>query len=153
MSFEKSVGGVVFWQSGGAREYLLLYYPKKKSNKSVFRKNNSQGGYWDFPKGHLENEETEIETLKREIKEETGLEEIFIIDGFQEAVKYFFPEEKEAILKKVIFYLVESKSKEVRISPEHSDFVWSQYQKALNLIKFDSTKEVLKKSEKFLATI
>lgn len=150
MFFEKSVGGVVFWQSGGIREYLLLYYPKKKINQSFFKKNNSKNGYWDFPKGHLEDKETEIATLKREIKEETGIGEVFIIDGFQESIEYFFQQGKEVILKKVIFYLVESKLKEVRISPEHTDFVWAQYQKALNLIKFDSTKKILKQAEKFL---
>jgi 8-oxo-dGTP pyrophosphatase MutT (NUDIX family) len=32
------------------------------------------GGYWEFPKGKKEENETDIETAKRELKEETGLE-------------------------------------------------------------------------------
>lgn len=35
-------------------------------------------GFWSFPKGHIEPGESEIETAKRETKEETGLDvEIF----------------------------------------------------------------------------
>ncbi len=90
MSFEKSVGGVIFWQTGGIREYLLLCYPKKKSNQSASRKNDSEKGYWDFPKGHSEDGETEIKTLRREIKEETGLENILVVKRFRVLAKYFF---------------------------------------------------------------
>ena len=35
-------------------------------------KHNS--GHWDFPKGHVEGEESEVETAIREVKEETGLD-------------------------------------------------------------------------------
>ena len=31
-------------------------------------------GHWDFPKGHMEDGETEIETAIREVKEETNLD-------------------------------------------------------------------------------
>ena len=39
-------------------------------------------GHWDFPKGHVEQGETEKETALREVLEETGLN-VHILDGFQ----------------------------------------------------------------------
>ncbi len=39
ISFEKSVGAVIFRKSDGAVMYLLLHYPS---------------GHWDFSKGHME---------------------------------------------------------------------------------------------------
>ena len=34
---------------------------------------NYSYGHWDFPKGNIESGETEIETIKREVMEETGI--------------------------------------------------------------------------------
>ena len=59
MAFEKSAGAVLLRRKAGQIEYFLLNYPSKK------------GGHWDFPKGHIEKGETEIETVRREVKEET----------------------------------------------------------------------------------
>ena len=58
MTYEKSCGGIVYRKFHGNTEILLIKHIKS--------------GYWSFPKGHVENGETEEETAKREIKEETG---------------------------------------------------------------------------------
>jgi len=54
---EKSVGAVVATNIKGKQYYLLLYYP---------------GGYWDLPKGHVEEGEQELDTARREVEEGTG---------------------------------------------------------------------------------
>ncbi|MFZ5500518.1 MAG: NUDIX domain-containing protein, partial [Candidatus Micrarchaeota archaeon] len=56
MPDEKSCGIVLFSEDGG-RLYLLLHYT---------------AGHWDFPKGHVEADESEAETALRELLEETG---------------------------------------------------------------------------------
>ena len=58
---EFSAGVILYRQLKDSREYLLLHYP---------------GGHFDFPKGHLEQDETEREAAYRELKEETGIDRV-----------------------------------------------------------------------------
>ena len=53
---EKSCGVILF----NGQEVLLLQHPDSKNK-----------GHWDFPKGHIENGETEPQTALRELAEET----------------------------------------------------------------------------------
>lgn len=41
---------------------------------------NQHGNSWSLPKGRVEKEEIEIETAKREIKEETGLSQLELLE-------------------------------------------------------------------------
>lgn len=158
MPREKSAGAIIFRKEpfdkaqgkGGKKYYLLLHY-KTESRR---------GGHWGFAKGHIEEGETEFQTAKREVLEETGIKDIKIISGFKEFEKYFFRKnyglEGEAkkrapwVFKLVVFYLVETKTKEVIISEEHSDFIWLPFDKALKKITFKNAKELLKKADKFI---
>lgn len=135
MPFEKSVGGVIFRKVRKDIYYLLLHY---------------EAGHWDFPKGHIEKGETEIETLLREIKEETGISDLKIIQGFKEYIKYFFKEKGRNIFKIVIFYLAETKTKEIKLSFEHIGCDWLLYKDALRRLTFKNTKNILKKANQFL---
>ena len=145
MPREISAGAVVFRKEDNKIYYLLLHY---------------EAGHWGFPKGHIEKGENEEETVKREIKEETGLDDIKIIKGFREYIKYVFRdvyklenrERKQAnwVFKIVIYYLGETKTKEVKISFEHIGYKWLPYKEALKRISFKNTKEVLKKANNFL---
>ncbi|HAG42590.1 MAG TPA: NUDIX hydrolase, partial [Clostridium sp.] len=58
---------------------------------------------WGFAKGHVEFEETEKETAKREVLEEAGIN-INIHDGFRMKIDYKI---NENIKKEVIFFLAE----------------------------------------------
>jgi len=60
MMHEKSCGAIVYRKSHGNIEILLIKHVNS--------------GHWSFPKGHVEGSETEIETAKREIKEETAID-------------------------------------------------------------------------------
>ena len=59
MKKEISCGAVIARQTDAGCEVLLVCH--------------ASGGHWGFPKGHVENNETEAETALREIREETGL--------------------------------------------------------------------------------
>lgn len=142
MSIEKSAGAVIFRKEGNEIFYLLLHYPgaSHRANKD----------YWDFPKGHIEKGEKEVDTVKREVFEETGIEEIKIIEGFRETIKYFFKWQDKTILKFVTFYLAETKQKEVRISFEHIGYEWLPFKKALERLTHNTAKEILQKAHNFL---
>lgn len=142
MTIEKSAGAIIFRKVKNKIYYLLLHYPgvSHRANKD----------YWDFPKGHIEKRENELETVKREIKEETGLDDIEIIEGFKEKMKYFFRWQGKNILKFVTFYLAETKKKDIKISFEHIGFMWLPYEKAIEKLSFNNAKEILKKANNFL---
>lgn len=140
MPIEKSAGAIIFKKEKNKIFYLLLHYP-----------GTSQRDYWDFPKGHIEKGEKEIETVKREVKEETGLKDIKFIKNFRETIKYFFKFKKKNILKFVTFYLGESKTKNVKISKEHIGYKWLPYEEAIKLLTFKNAKEILKKANNLLS--
>lgn len=142
---EKSAGAIVSRKEGSIIYYLLLHY---------------KSGHWEFPKGHIEKNESEENTVKREIAEETGIEDVEIIKGFKEYVKYFFRRSyglkgearKKAplVFKMVVFYLAKTKTKEVKISFEHKDFKWLPYKQAFEQLTFKNAREILKRANEYL---
>jgi len=141
MPVEKSAGAVVFRREKNKIFYLLLHYPSSAKAKE---------DYWDFPKGHIEKGERELETVKREVEEETGLNDIKIIEGFREWIRYFFKFKNKNIFKIVVFYLAETKKKKVKISFEHIGFKWLVYEEAMEKLKFKNAKNILEKANRFL---
>jgi hypothetical protein len=53
----------------------------------------------------------------------------------------------------VVFYLVESKTKDVKLSYEHDDYRWVIYEKALETVTFRGGKEILIRANKYLINI
>jgi 8-oxo-dGTP pyrophosphatase MutT (NUDIX family) len=151
MPKEVSAGAVIFRRGKGEFKFLLLHYSSGSRTRNA---------YWDFPKGHIETGENEIETVKREVEEETGLKDITIIDGFREYIKYFFrstydlpeSEKKKApwIFKTVFFYLAETKTEEIKISSEHQGYKWLNYEGAIKQLTFKNAKDIIGKANDFI---
>jgi len=142
MPLEKSAGAVIFFRGNKKIKYLLLHYPSSAK---------APRDYWDFPKGHIEKGEKEIETVKREVEEETGLKDLEFVEGFKEWIKYFFKLKGETIFKIVTFYLTEAKTKEVKTSFEHLGYEWLPYEKAVEQLTFKNAKEILGKANDYLS--
>ena len=135
-SIEKSVGAVIFFKRGDRIEYLLL---KQKR------------GHWEFPKGHIEKGERDVDTVLREIKEETGLCEVKLIPRFTKSIEYVYNKERERVYKQVTFYLAETTATEVKLSVEHLEFSWLPYEKALACVTHENARKVLREVNTFLA--
>ena len=154
MPKEKSAGAIIFRKENGINYYLLLHYMPAEPGKH---------GQWGFAKGHIEGNETDEQTARREIKEETGIEDLKIIIGFKELEKYFFRKSyglkgearKKApwVFKLVTFFLAETKTKDVKVSSEHSDFLWLPIEEAIKKITFKNSKKLLKEADDFLNKI
>ena len=117
------------------KDFLLLNYPSK---------------HWDFGKGKMEEGETERETALRETNEETGINDVEFLNGFREEIEYYFRADNQDIHKKVIFFLGKTKTKDIILSHEHLDFIWLDFNNALNKITYKNAKNLLKKSKRFL---
>jgi len=142
MPTERSAGALIFRKEGGKRFYLLLHYQRGMRR---------QDPYWDFPKGHIEKGETEGKAMRREVFEETGIRDLELVPKFREVIKYFFKWEGETIFKMVVYYLGETKEREVKISPEHIGYQWLPYKEAVEQSTFKNAKEIIKKAEEFLS--
>lgn len=149
MPFEKSAGAIIFYkEKDGIIRYLLLKH---------------RAGHWNFPKGLIEKGEKLEQAALREVKEETGLENLEFVDGFKETIRYFFRvkydyQVKErgfkmgqTIMKFVTYFLMESKDKNVKISFEHENFEWLEFNEAMEKMKkLKISQNILKKVCEFL---
>jgi len=133
---ETSAGIVIFRKEGSKKLFLLLHYPS---------------GHWDFVKGKMEKGESTHQTAIREAKEETGITDITFIENFEEWIEYNFKHQGELVQKKVVFFLAETKTKEIKISHEHSGYIWMDYNSSMEKTTFDNAKTVLTKAQKLLS--
>jgi bis(5'-nucleosidyl)-tetraphosphatase len=129
----------------------VLYILDTNFNVNYLILNHSYG-HWDFPKGNIENGESELDTIKREIMEETGITDINFIDDFRQQISYRYKKKFKLVNKLVIYYIVETKSNKVVLSFEHVNFAWLNYNDALNRLSFDNSKKILKNANEFLSS-
>ena len=121
----------------------VVYNPKKHSFLIIKMLN----GNWGFPKGHTEDQETDIQTAIREVTEETGIN-IEILDGFKKSIKYIpFPE----VLKEVIFFIGITEEEKVTIDKDEiEDYMWCSYEEALKMITYKPQRDVMESSLQFM---
>jgi 8-oxo-dGTP pyrophosphatase MutT (NUDIX family) len=134
---EKSCGAVVYRKQGESTKYLLLNYA---------------AGHWDFVKGNVEPNETEKQTATRELMEETGIVDPQFIEGFREAIAYFYRRQGLTVHKEVVFYIIETSTEKVELSFEHIGFIWLDYQQAMQKLTFKNAKDTIQKAHDFLKT-
>ena len=133
---EYCAGVVIYALEGGRRRYLLLRH--------------RNGGHWSLPKGHIEPGESEQEAALRELKEETGISDVEIVPGFRALSQYRFYRRGVPVDKEVVYFLGKTDVQEVKLSPEHTDWRWADYEEALATLSYDDTRSVTRKVEEFL---
>ncbi len=142
MPREISAGAIIFRQVDNKPLYLLLHYPAMN--------HRSSRDFWDFPKGHIEPNESIVQTIRREVKEETAIDDLVFIRGYKETIKYFFVHQGQKIFKIVIFLLAQTQTEKVIISDEHCGFAWLPYDEAVKTVTFENSKQLLKKADVFV---
>ncbi len=131
---EKSCGGIVYRKSHGNTEILLIRHQR--------------AGYWSFPKGHVEEGESEEETAVREIKEETNID-VVIDPGFREEVMY---SPRRDSRKKVVYFVAKAKNNDaVPQEGEIAELRWVEIGQAQNFLFYDNDKITAIKARSFLA--
>ena len=107
-------------------------------------KHNS--GHYGIPKGHVELGETETETAKREVKEETNID-CEIIDGFRSVITY---SPKENVIKDVVFFVGKALSFDtIKQDIEISEVKFVPIDEAVDLVEYDDMKKVVKEAIEF----
>ncbi|MCI8344917.1 MAG: NUDIX domain-containing protein [Clostridia bacterium] len=121
---EKSCGCIIIKN----RKVLLVY--EKNTN------------FWGFPKGHMEEGESELQTALREVKEEVGLE-VEIDKERRYELNYIIRDE---IDKTTVLYIAMPKNEEIIIQEsEIANIKWCDFDEALNTLTFENWREMFKK--------
>jgi 8-oxo-dGTP pyrophosphatase MutT (NUDIX family) len=133
-----SAGAILFRDTRGQREYLLL---------------KSRPGDWEFPKGGVEADEELQQTAIREVREEAGIEDFRLVDGFREEYDYVFEANGKTIHKTVHLFIARSFEASAELSKEHRDLQWRDYEQAVNTITQDGPREIFKQAHEYLDSL
>ncbi|MBR6627737.1 MAG: NUDIX domain-containing protein [Lachnospiraceae bacterium] len=136
LQFEKSCGAVVYCEKEEGIKYLLVC---------------EHGGFWVFPKGHMEAGESEQETALREIKEETGLDVTFV-EGFRVTDEHNLAREGRPNTIKQTAYFLAKYEEQIFIPQEAeiSQIALLDFEEAMDILQFGSFKDILKQAHGFL---
>ena len=139
MADEKACGAIIFTNENNVRKYVLL------CGHGIYQ------GYYGFPKGHVEEGETEQETAIREVKEETGLD-VVLYDGFRTIDTHALAREGRPNDKKTnIYFLAEyHNQKLVAQVSEVSDLILLDYEAAMDVLQYEEAKRELTEAEQYL---
>ena len=133
---ETSAGGVVFRRERGAPLFLLI---------------RDSYANWGFPKGHLENGERAEDAAVREVREETGLDEL-TLRGMIETIDWHFRFRGRLIHKVCHFYLMETT--QATTAPQHAEGItacqWSAFGEATEAISYANARQVLRRAHEMI---
>jgi 8-oxo-dGTP pyrophosphatase MutT (NUDIX family) len=133
---EKSYGIIPLRQESEVWQVLLILH---------------QGGrHWAFPKGHGDPGETALDSARRELKEETGLDIQELLQESPLVERYQFHRKHEVVVKTVQYFpaLV---SGELKLQAEEiRDAKWVPLKEAASHLTFKESKEMCNKLVTFL---
>jgi ADP-ribose pyrophosphatase len=119
--------GAIIFSSLDNHRIALLYRGKQQD--------------WSFPKGHVEQGEESIQTMAREIKEETGLD-VKILQNLP-SLDYIHPNGNNISTK---MFLVQSEDdSKAKIENSGDDIGWVEINEVSKTLSYDNLKEYFEK--------
>jgi dATP pyrophosphohydrolase len=100
----------------------------------LVKRSVEDGGYWSHVGGGVEPGETAVDTIKREILEETGLVPDALYNG--EYIEQFYQVDKNRILVMPVFVAILEQERPVILNDEHTDFCWCTLDEAKKKVPF-----------------
>jgi 8-oxo-dGTP pyrophosphatase MutT (NUDIX family) len=110
-------------------------------------------GHWSFAKGHREKGETSIDTAKRELLEEAGIDDVkFISKKILLKEKYTFLNRDDfEVRKEVSYFIAGTKTKRVKIDKkEIINYEWCTLKAAEKLITYKQSRKTIKKADSLI---
>lgn len=133
-----SSGGVVFRKSSSQVFYLLLGFKRRN--------------IWCLPKGLIEPGESEIDAATREVREETGVNSLKLVDKIG-VIRYQFGYRDKRFDKTVHFFLFETDQVETTVGTEHDMYSWLPYDKAILALSYPNERDILEKASEMMKAL
>ncbi len=128
---EPTAGGIVFRGNtkDNSLEILLIQDAKNR---------------WTIPKGHIEDGESAKECAEREIREETGLQEMKVLNWLGK-INFRYRRQQSLVLMTTEIFLVQAQGDTDKLNPEEwmNGIKWFPAQEALDKIEYEDIGKII----------
>lgn len=112
---------------------------------------SARHGGWGFPKGHADPGEDDLATARRETLEETGIDDVTLVEGFSHRSEYDVRSGKRGSYHKVVTYFLGLAGQAAHmLSDEHNQAGWFTLPEALPKLGFEALRDALVKADAWL---
>ena len=128
---EPTAGGIVFRRNKQTQEVEILLIQDAKNR-------------WTIPKGHIEEGESSKQTAEREIREETGLQEMKILNWLGK-INVRYRRQQSLVLMTTEIFLVQGQGNTDELKPEEwmNGIKWFPATEALEKIEYEDIGKII----------